>query len=148
MGDSAGALLLRSGILTPDQLMAAHAARQQQGGTLGYHLVRMGLVEEEKLAEFYRHRLMVPRVKREDLEHIRLKVIERLPRDMAAEFRVVPTDVDKEGNLTLAMSDPSDSHAVDEVSFFTGNYVMRAVAAESDIEWALAKYYVSSSGLR
>jgi hypothetical protein len=47
MGDSAGALLLRSGILTPDQLMAAHAARQQEGGTLGYHLVRMGLVEEE-----------------------------------------------------------------------------------------------------
>ena len=141
MGDSAGALLLRSGILTPDQLMAAHAARQQDGGTLGYHLVRMGLVDEEKLAEFYRHRLMVPRVKREDLERIKLKVIERLPRDMAAEFRVIPTDVDKEGNLTLAMSDPADTHAVDEVAFFTGNYVMRAVAAESDIEWALAKYY-------
>src|SRR5215831_1215430 len=141
MGDSAGALLLRSGILTPDQLMAAHAARQQQGGTLGYHLVRMGLVDEEKLAEFYRHRLMVPRVKREDLERIKLKVIERLPRDMAGEFRVIPTDVDKEGNLTLAMSDPTDTHAVDEVAFFTGQYVMRAVAAESDIEWALAKYY-------
>jgi type II secretion system (T2SS) protein E len=141
MGDSAGALLLRSGILTPDQLMAAHAARQQEGSTLGYHLVRMGLVDEEKLAEFYRHRLMVPRLKREALERIKLKVIERVPRDMAGEFRVIPTDVDKEGNLTLAMSDPTDTHAVDEVAFFTGHYVMRAVAAESDIEWALAKYY-------
>src|SRR5215831_20382257 len=141
MGDSAGALLLRSGILTPDQLMAAHAARQHEGGTLGYHLVRMGLVDEEKLAEFYRHRLMVPRLKREALERIKLRVIERVPRDMAGEFRVIPTDVDKEGNLTLAMSDPTDTHAVDEVAFFTGQYVMRAVAAESDIEWALAKYY-------
>jgi hypothetical protein len=141
MGDSAGALLLRSGILTPDQLMAAHAARQQEGSTLGYHLVRMGLVDEEKLAEFYRHRLMVPRLKREALERIKLKVIERVPRDMAGEFRVIPADVDKEGNLTLAMSDPTDTHAVDEVAFFTGQYVMRAVAAESDIEWALAKYY-------
>ena len=141
MGDSAGALLLRSGILTPDQLMAAHAARQHEGGTLGYHLVRMVLVDEEKLAEFYRHRLMVPRLKREALERIKLKVIERVPRDMAGEFRVIPADVDKEGNLTLAMSDPTDTHAVDEVAFFTGQYVMRAVAAESDIEWALAKYY-------
>jgi hypothetical protein len=84
---------------------------------------------------------MVPRLKREALERIKLKVIERVPRDMAGEFRVIPTDVDKEGNLTLAMSDPTDTHAVDEVAFFTGHYVMRAVAAESDIEWALAKYY-------
>src|SRR5262249_13606421 len=128
MGDSAGVLLLRSGIVTPDQLTAAHGARQQEGGTLGYHLVRLGLVEEEKLAEFYRHRLMVPRLRRGDLERIKLKVIERVPRDMAAEFRIIPTDVDKEGNLTLAMSDPADTHAVDEAAFFTGHYVMRASA--------------------
>src|SRR5262245_58680885 len=141
MGESAGALLLRAGVVTPDQFMVAHAARKHEGGTLGYHLVRLGLCDEETLAEFYRHQLMVPRLRRDALERIKLKVIERVPRDMAAEFRVVPTDVDKEGNLTLAMSDPSDTHAVDEVGFFTGHFVMRAVAAESDIEWALAKYY-------
>jgi hypothetical protein len=141
MAESAGALLLRAGIVTPDQLMTAHAARQAGGGTLGSHLVRMGVVDEEALADFYRHRLMVPRVRRTDLERVPAPVVERVPRDMAAEFRVMPIALDREGNLTLAMADPSDTHAVDEVAFFAGHYVMRAVALESDVEWALAKYY-------
>jgi hypothetical protein len=141
MGESGGALLLQSGLVTPEQLVGAHTALQQHGGTLSYHLVRLGLVAEDKLAEFYRHRLMVPRIKRAELERIPQAVIERVPRDMADELRLVPVEVDAEGNLTVAMSDPSNTHAVDEVGFFTGHYVMRAVALESDIEWALAKYY-------
>src|SRR5262245_42852666 len=110
MGDSAGAFLLRSGLITPEQLAQAHTARRAEGGTLGFHLVRLGMVGEEKLAALYGHRLMVPRVERARLEQIKHAVVERLPRDMAAEFRVVPVALDRGGNLTLAMSDPSDTH--------------------------------------
>jgi hypothetical protein len=138
---SAGELLLRGGLCTPAELTLAHAAREREKGTLGYHLVRLGLVPEDRLAEFYRHRLMVPRMPRAALERIARAVIDRVPRDMAAELRVLPVELDREGNLTLVMSDPADTHAVDEIAFFTGHYVMRAVAIESDIEWALAKYY-------
>src|SRR5215471_15142572 len=101
----------------------------------------MGLVEEDKLAELYRHRLMVPRVTRAQLEAIPRPVLDRLTREMAAEFRSVPVEVDGEGNLTIAMSDPANTHAVDEVAFFTSLQVVRVVATESDIEWALGKYY-------
>src|SRR5262249_44228521 len=46
-----------------------------------------------------------------------------------------------DNNLTVAMSDPSDRHAVDEISFFTGAYVVRAVATQMQIAWCLAHYY-------
>ena len=46
-----------------------------------------------------------------------------------------------DNNLTVAMSDPSDRHAVDEIAFFTGTYVVRAVATQMQIAWCLAHYY-------
>ena len=48
---------------------------------------------------------------------------------------------DGDNNLTVAMSDPSDRHAVDEIAFFTGAYVVRAVATQMQIAWCLAHYY-------
>jgi hypothetical protein len=60
---------------------------------------------------------------------------------MAAEFRVVPVEIDGEGTITLAMADPSDNHAVDEVAFFADRFVVRAVASESAIRRAIERYY-------
>src|SRR5207302_9463275 len=69
------------------------------------------------------------------------RVIAALPADMAIELRAVPVSLDNENNLTVAMSDPSDRHAVDEIAFFTGTYVVRAVATQMQIAWCLAHYY-------
>src|SRR5205807_1603651 len=63
------------------------------------------------------------------------------PADMAIELRAIPVSLDGENNLTVAMSDPSDRHAVDEITFFTGAYVVRAVATQMQIAWCLAHYY-------
>src|SRR5262245_2376336 len=60
---------------------------------------------------------------------------------MAIELRAIPVSLDADNNLTVAMSDPSDRHAVDEISFFTGAYVVRAVATQMQIAWCLAHYY-------
>src|SRR5258706_11178116 len=60
---------------------------------------------------------------------------------MAIELRAIPVSLDKDNNLTIAMSDPSDRHAVDEIAFFTGAYVVRAVATQMQIAWCLAHYY-------
>ena len=49
--------------------------------------------------------------------------------------------LDGDNNLTIAMSDPSDRHAVDEIAFFPGAYVVRAVATQMQIAWCLAHYY-------
>lgn len=98
-------------------------------------------VSDESLTEFYRARLMVPQVSPATLAKLSPAVVALLPADMAVEFRVMPVSLDKDGNLTVAMSDPSDRHAVDEIGFFTGKYVVRAVATQMQIAWCLAHYY-------
>jgi hypothetical protein len=132
---------VRAGLITQDQLVAAHEQRRRGEGTLTEVLIAMGALNEEALVGFYRQRLLVPRVGWNELAKIPPRVIAKLPPELAGEFRVIPLELDREGNLTVAMADPSDTHAVDEVGFFTGAFVMRAVATPSVIAWGLYHYY-------
>ena len=141
MAEASGALLLRAGVLRPDQVAAAHQLQKREGGSFGECLIRTGAMTEEALVEFYHRRLMIPRINAAKLEHVPLKVIALVPADMAAEFRVIPVEIDGEGNVTLAMADPSDNHAVDEVAFFVDRFVVRAVAPESAVRRAIERYY-------
>lgn len=141
MADDAGALLVRSGLIADDQLHRARTAQAAEGGTLAEHLVLGGAVNDEDLTRFFRTRLMVPQVNPNDLAQIPPRIIAKVPADMAAEFRAVPVHLDRDGNLTVAMADPSNSHAVDEIAFFTGHYVVRAVATQLQVAWSLAHYY-------
>ena len=141
MADDAGALLVRSGLVTPTALDDARARVENLGGTLGEHLVFAGAVSDEVLTDFYRSRLLVPQVNPNTLARLAVRVIATIPSDMAIELRAVPVALDAENNLTVAMSDPSDRHAVDEIAFFTGSYVVRAVATQMQIAWCLAHYY-------
>src|SRR5438874_2244695 len=75
------------------------------------------------------------------LARLPAKVVSVIPSDMAIELRAIPVSLDNDNNLTVAMSDPSDRHAVDEIAFFTGTYVVRAVATQMQIAWCLAHYY-------
>lgn len=108
---------------------------------MGEHLIVGDFADDEALTDFYHTRLMVPRLDPNLLARIPRRIIQKIPADMAAEFRVIPVAVDRDQSLTLAMSDPSDTHAVDEISFFTGCYVMRAVATQRQLAWCLAHYY-------
>ena len=134
-------MLVRAGLIGETELEAARSARAHSGGTLAEHLVLGGYVDDEELTAFYRNRLLVPRVAPADLATLAVSVVGRLPEDMAIEFRSVPVMSDREGNLTVVMSDPADSRAVDEIAFFTGSYVVRAVATQAQIAWCLAHYY-------
>jgi len=141
MADMSGALLLRHGIVRPEQLAEAQALKQRDGGSFGECLVRIGAIEEEDLVSFYHKRLMIPRVTDAKLLIVSPKVLGLVTADMAAEFRVVPVEVDAEGTITLAMSDPTNNHAVDEVAFFADRYVVRAVGTESAIRRAIETHY-------
>ena len=141
MADDAGALLVRSGLVSAKALDSARAAATKAGGTIGEHLVASGAISDDALTEFYRSRLLVPQVNPNSLARLKTKVVEAIPPDMAVELRAVPVAFDADGNLMVAMSDPSDRHAVDEIGFFTGNYVVRAVATQMQIAWCLAHYY-------
>lgn len=150
VADDAGALLVRSGLVSASALDDARAKVASQGGTIGEQLVALGAVADDALTDFYRSRLLVPQVNPNTLARLSAKVVSTIPGDMAIELRAVPVSLDQDNNLTVAMSDPSDRHAVDEISFFTGTYVVRAVATQMQIAWCLAHYYghVTSLGQR
>ncbi len=133
--------MVRAGLIASHHLAAARALQASDGGTIGEHLVAVGAVSDEALTEFYRSRLMVPQINPNTLARLANSVVAVLPGDMAVEFRAVPVSLDRDGNLTVAMSDPSDRHAVDEIAFFTSKYVVRAVATQMQIAWCLAQYY-------
>src|ERR1700710_906476 len=141
VADDAGALLVRSGLVTSSALDGARARVTEVGGTIGEQLVASGIVSDEALTDFYKSRLLVPQVNPNTLARLSNTIIGVIPNDMAIELRVVPVSLDPENNLTVAMSDPSDRHAVDEIAFFTGAYVVRAVATQMQIAWCLAHYY-------
>jgi len=113
----------------------------QSGGTVGEQLVVAGVVTDEVLTDFYRKRLLVPQVNPNTLAKLPATVVRAIPNDVAVELRAVPVSLDSDNNLTVAMSDPSDRHAVDEIASHTGAYVVRAVATQMQIAWCLAHYY-------
>jgi hypothetical protein len=141
MAEHSGAMLLRAGVISQAQLHQAHELRQREGGSFGECLVRLGFIDEEGLVRFYHTRLMVPRVTPQQMQVVSAKVLSLVPADMAAEFRVLPFDVDAEGSVMLAMADPSDNHAVDEVTFFADRFIVRGVAAESALRRAIEHHY-------
>src|ERR1051325_700152 len=141
VADDAGALLVRSGLVSPNALDDARARVANSGGTLGEQLVTSGAIADDDLTDFYRSRLLVPQVNPNLLARLTPNVVAAIPSDMAIELRAIPVSLDGENNLTVAMSDPSDRHAVDEIAFFTGAYVVRAVATQMQIAWCLAHYY-------
>jgi type II secretion system (T2SS) protein E len=138
---NAGPLLLRAGLITQAQLKTAYDTLSRAGGTLTEYLVGARLIDEDKLCEFFGERLMVRRVGIADLARVPRKTAAMIPSDMAAEFRVIPVDIDSQRNLSLAMGDPSDTHAIDEIHFFTGLKVVRLVAPPTAIAWALRHFY-------
>ena len=141
MADDAGALLVRSGLVPASALDDARVVVASQGGTLGEQLVAAGVIGDDELTDFYRSRLLVPQVNPNTLARLPVRVVATIPGDMAIELRAIPVSLDNDNNLTVAMSDPSDRHAVDEIAFFTGAYVVRAVATQMQIAWCLAHYY-------
>jgi len=141
VADDAGALLVRSGLVSSNALDDARARVANVGGTLGEQLVTNGAITDDDLTDFYRSRLLVPQVNPNLLARLTPKVVATIPSDMAIELRAIPVSLDGDNNLTVAMSDPSDRHAVDEIAFFTGAYVVRAVATQMQIAWCLAHYY-------
>lgn len=128
-------------MLGPQSLAAAAALKQREGGTLGEALVRLGLIDEARLVSVFQQSLFVPVVTPQALQGAQRSVTRIIPGDLAAQHRAVPVEIDEEGNLVLAMADPTDNHAVDELSAYTGRFVIRVVAAPSAIRDALFAHY-------
>ncbi len=141
MASTAGNLLVRAGKITPEQLAKARALSVEQSCPLAEALIRSRVIDEPALVEFFARRLMIERLPPSKLHAIPKPILRSVPPDMANEFRVVPIEFGEDGAIVLAMADPTDTHAVDEVRFFTDRFVVRTVARLSEIYHALGVYY-------
>ncbi|MDX2086704.1 MAG: hypothetical protein SFX73_02585 [Kofleriaceae bacterium] len=141
MADDAGALLVRSGLISSSSLDEACSRVEALGGTIGEQLVFAGAIDDDALTNFFASTLLVPRVNPNSLARLPIRVIATIPNDMAIGLRAIPVSLDADNNLTVAMSDPSDSEAIDEIRDFTGASIVRACATQMQIAWCLAHYY-------
>jgi len=149
MAAKLGQLLIASNIISPPQLQEALNMQKTQGGRLGTNLVKLNYITEEKLVAFLSKQYGVPSINLSDYK-IEPTVIKLVPSDMAKKYLIIP--VARVGaTLTIAMADPSNIFAVDDVKFMTGYNVEVVVASETAIIEAINQYYksgglVSASG--
>jgi len=137
-----GELLVSANIITPDQLKEALELQKREGGRIGSKLVKLGFVTEEKIVNFLSKQYGVPTINLSEY-NIDPNIIKLVPRDLAQKHLIIP--VTRVGpNLTIAMADPTNVFAIDDVKFITGYNVEVVVASESAIIEAISKYYGSA----
>jgi type IV pilus assembly protein PilB len=139
-----GEMLVKSKLITEDQLKKALAQQSTSGGRLGSNLVKLGYLTEEDITSFLSKQYGVPSI---NLAHFEIdpSVIKLVPGEIAQKHMVIP--INRKGSvLTVAMADPSNIFAIDDIKFLSGFKVEPVVAAETSIRNAINKHY-DSTGL-
>jgi len=134
-----GALLVERGVIDKEQVAMAIAFQKEKGGLFGEVLVQLKFATEEDIARALTCQYGFPYLPLSNYE-IDEDVIKSVPEDICRRFCLVP--IDKIGSsLTLAMVDPLNSNAIDDVELVTGCSVQTFVSTGSDIKEAIDKYY-------
>lgn len=142
-----GELLLNEKIITPEQLDEALKCQMIFGIKLGSSLVELGFITEEQLCSFLSRKLGVPAAGWKAMSSITSSVLALVPAELAAKYRVVPIKVDGK-KLALAMADPTDFKAIEEMSFVTGCVIHPHIVPDIRITSALSKYYQIRGDIR
>jgi type IV pilus assembly protein PilB len=142
-----GELLVRSNLITKEQLQRALEEQKSSGGQvrLGAILVKEGFIGEAELTAFLSKQYSVPSINLAEFE-IDSSVVKLLPVEVVQKYQAIP--VNRSGStLILAMSDPSNIFAIDDIKFMTGYNVEVVVASDAGIKSAIDKYYDQSASL-
>ncbi len=137
-----GQILIDAGVIDEMQLKSALGYQSRWGGKLGKILVEMGFLDEDTMIKFLAEHF---RIKAVNLLRSRIsnKAFDALPKDMARKYNTVPVMVRGEGSkkvMVLAMSDPANLAAIDEISFLTGAKIEPVLATDSAIDIVLKNY--------
>ena len=144
MATKLGQLLINAQIITEDQLNEAIAQQRKNRGRLGTNLIRLGYLTEEKLVTFLSRQYNVPAVNLADYK-IDPSILKLIPLEIARKYLIMP--VARVGaTLTIAMADPSNVFAIDDVKFMTGYNVEVVVSGESSVANAIAGSYQGVGG--
>jgi type IV pilus assembly protein PilB len=134
-----GELLLKEKRITPEQLQEALSYQRSNGGKLGANLVKLGFVKDEEITSLLSKQYGVPSISLNQFE-IDPAVIKLVPAETAHKYQIIP--LSRVGaTLTIAMTDPTNVFALDDLKFMTGYNVEPVVAWETAVLDAIQKYY-------
>ena len=138
-----GELLVRNKLIDEQQLANALEEQKASGGRLGASLVKLGYLKDEDLAAFLSRQYGVPSINLSEFE-IDESVIKLIPSEVVQKYQLIP--INRAGStLIVAMADPSNIFAIDDIKFMTGYNVEVVVSAENTIKSAIDKYYDQSA---
>src|SRR5260221_4967360 len=134
-----GELLLKEKRISPEQLQEALNYQKANGGKLGFNLVKLGFVKDEELTALLSKQYGVPSINLTQFE-IDPAVIKLIPAETAQKYQIIP--LSRAGaTLTIAMTDPTNVFAMDDIKFMTGYSVEPVVASETAVMDSIARYY-------
>ncbi len=143
MSAKLGEILVRENLITSAQLRETLDYQRANGGRLGSNLVKLGYVSDDVVTAVLSRQYGVPSINL-DLFQIETDVIKLISEDVALKYFVLP--ISKVGaTLTMAMADPTNVFAMDDIKFMTGLNVEPVIASETSIQLAISKYYSGSS---
>ncbi len=147
MASKLGEMLVKAQLITEPQLEEAMKIQRRDGGKLGSIVVRQGFCSDQDIVSFLGMQYGVPAADLDQWPPIDAAVVALVPAELAHKHKVLP--LQRSGNvLTLAMSDPTDIFAMDDVRFHTGYNVDPVVSSEMGLMRAIEKYYGGSSALK
>jgi len=139
MSGRLGELLVRENLISVQQLRKAQEEQQKSGSRIGTALIKTGAIEESKLTDFLSKQYGVPAINLKDFD-IDPEIIRLVSKEVAEKHLVIP--VNRAGpSLIVAMCDPSNIYAVDDLKFLTGYNIEAVVASEPSIRDAIERYY-------
>ena len=139
MSGKLGEILLKEKLISPDQLKTALDHQKQNGGRLGNSLVQRGYLSDEDITSVLSRQCGVPSINLAYFE-VDPSVIKLIPVETARKYQILP--LSRVGSsLTVAMVDPTNVFALDDIKFMTGFIIEPVVASESSIEEAIKKHY-------
>ncbi|HJY84656.1 MAG TPA: type IV-A pilus assembly ATPase PilB [Candidatus Binatia bacterium] len=139
MSTRLGELLVRKGYIAPEQLRKAIEEQRLHGGSLNEHLVKLGCFTEDVLLAYLQREYRLPAADPASLD-IPNEVIQLVPHALVTKYHLIPI-AQNGSSLTLAMADPSNMAAMDEIKFLTGADIKVTLATVSSIHRAIERLY-------
>ena len=138
-----GEFLLKEKRISPAQLQEALNYQKANGGKLGFNLVKLGFVKDEEITALLSKQYGVPSINLAQFE-IDPGIVKLIPAETAHKYQIVP--LSRAGaTLTIAMTDPTNVFAMDDIKFMTGYNVEPVVASETAVLEAIARYYPAAA---
>ena len=134
-----GQILLERGIISSSQLKEALDAQKREGGLIGEIVVRLGFAKEEDIAHCFSLQYGFPYLLLENYE-ISREIVKLVPENAARHYCLIP--VDKIGDaLTVAMANPLNIQAIEDLEDITGCQIQLFVSTPSDIRKGIERFY-------